>query len=221
MRSAALMIMMVLPAFGCGDPAETLEEQPLEIGETQQELSDPTGPLCQDIPSQTLVCEKYCDGSDQLACLSKPTCHWDLFEGCWGCEQYRVQTSSSDACQSIPMEECSFTADCWVQSVEVAASLYRHSYERNLISQLGPGMSQNLNRGNDEASSIRVSPGYCVRVYKHANFSGSSLLLRSGGHGLGSLNDEVTSWAVVDCPPPPPPQPQPPPRPPCPRCDIP
>jgi hypothetical protein len=53
--------------------------------------------------------------------------------------------------------------------------------------------------GNDQASSIRVPPGYTVTLYKDSNFRGRSVVLRGDAPSLGPTavgNDQVSSLRV-------------------------
>lgn len=203
-----VLIMMGASACAGGD-ATQYTEQDAGFGSLEEALTEETGPLCQTRPYVARVCTQSCRAMGSLhSCLMADECGWNGVRCDGRCASWAITTEAGDeSCHSRGYSyECLTAPECFIGgSGPVAATLFRHSYERGMISQLGPGMSQNLRGANDSASSIRVASGYCARVYRDTGFRGSSLLFRAGVHGLRHLNDEVSSWEVVNCPPPPPP----------------
>lgn len=202
-----LGLILLFGANACGGVGESQDTAPnMELSSLGQALTEATGPLCQGRTYEELRCNRSCESiGSATSCWGADECQWNGWECDGSCADWVITTrSNDDYCQGVAFQSCFWDSECALGGPgPVVATLYRDSYERGRISQLGPGMSQNLRNGNDSASSIRVASGYCVRVYRDTAFRGSSMLIRAGGHGVGNLNDEVSSWEVVDCPTPP------------------
>lgn len=80
------------------------------------------------------------------------------------------------------------------------ACFYEHSnYQgRSLCFNTGSEARNlaNMNNWNDRISSIRISGGYSIQIFEHADFRGDSLNIEKSTPHLGSFNDRISSFVV-------------------------
>lgn len=54
--------------------------------------------------------------------------------------------------------------------------------------------------GNDRISSVKVTPGFQVKLFDEAGFKGQSITLTSDTPSLGSLNNKISSLIIERAP---------------------
>jgi len=115
---------------------------------------------------------------------------FDIYEG--GTSYYKLGRMN-DKISSMKIEKVN-------DNNRLAATIYKHDkYDgasQDLTVGIYPNMG-NLNVGNDAVSSIKVTPGYKVLAYEHADFKGKCVEYTSNTSNLGSFNDKISSIKVV------------------------
>ena len=81
-----------------------------------------------------------------------------------------------------------------------AVTLYADSNLKGNSVDLSEGKSMFYNWkpvGNDTVSSVKVSPGYQVTLYEHADYTGKSLTLNASSNWVGDNYNDLFSSAIV------------------------